>query len=514
MNVQAERNLDNVKQLASDFAHLKEKVLITTPVLEETIKKNGNETLYVHALRYKKIQINPIIAGRRQEFITTVTERVKNLLGETIARSVAAQLQQNYLVSTDDHHGPICHPFFLNANLITAATQADSNLENIIVLSCANVSLNNSSFPRGLLFHSDIGDTSELHRLSFFPAKDNPCSVYGLRGYTQKDLNRVKSFLGDKVLCGEVRPEIASKITQIIDRVYNLPSILESKNYSEQITKTNFLLWQEFFAPYKQIPNLVYIDQETITNDLLIHYHLSQDTIINKIILNTEYHDLLIKYFEGIIGAFISKDNIGTFLFWGLPRGKKYRQRLWVSEGELVNNDGTFRVALTASAITEKLRSGELIPSMLLTFIVMSFYYGVTCLGGFCQPSYLTAMKEGYLKMLKEVENNAEIDICQQVETKIMGGDMALAFLRDKQGSLYQATGLDLVLYGTDGTWNKIVELAKIMSFQEATDIMMPLFYEVMYPESKREKKLQHITVDQIARLTGLDKKIKPYVKM
>lgn len=104
--------------------------------------------------------------------------------------------------------------------------------------------------------------------------------------------------------------------------------------------------------------------------------------------------------------------------------------------------------------------------------------------------------------------------MCKQIETKIMGGDIALAFLQDKNGSLFQATGLDLMLYGTNSTWNKIVESAKGMSLQNGVDSMMPLFYEVMYPENKRDKKLQNITVDQIAQLEGFNNKVKPCIEL
>lgn len=513
MNIAGERNFTDSSQLGLDFAQLKNQVLRTAPILQETLEQKGDETLYNHALGYKEIKKSFVAKNRQLEFIEVVALQVEQLLGAEVAQSVSKQLEQNYFVSTVDHHGPICHPFFLNANLITAIPQADFNLENIIVLSCANVSLNNSSFPRGLIFHSDIGNTQELHRLSFFPAKDSQRAVYGLGGYTQKDLLRIKKLLKRKVLVGHIRHEIAEKIVGLIDTIYGQPRVLESKNYSEQITKTNFEFWQQLFAPYKKLPNLVYIDQETITSNLLIKHHLNQNTIINRIIFNTEHQQLLIKYFEGIIGAF-SSDDIGTFLFWAKPKGEKYRQRLWIKNGELVNADGTFRVFLTASVIGEKLQSGELIPSMLLTFMLISFYYGVTCLGGFSQPSYLTAMKAGYLQLLQEVGESEEIGKCKQIETKIMGGDMALAFLQDKNGSLSQATGLDLMLYGTSSTWSKIVESAKEMSVQNGVDSMMPLFYEVMYPENKRDRKLQNITVEQIAQLDGLNNKVKPCIEL
>lgn len=512
-----EEKIDYQTDLAKNITRLKEKVLVTTPILKQSREQQGSKTLYAHALGYKQIVALAVFADRRQEFIGAIAQQVSSLLGERVARSVAAQLERHYFVSTSDHHGPICHPFSLSANLIAAAPQIDSaeqNLENIIVLSCANVSLNNSSFPRGLIFHSDLGDPNELQQLSFFPAKERACPVYGLQAYTQKDVNHVKRLLSDKVWNKQVGKEKADKIVEIIDAVYSQPAVLQSQYYSEQITKTNFQLWQQFFSSAKQAPNLVYIDQETVVSKLLTKYHLGPDTIISDLILDSAYQQLAVKYFDNIIGAFSVKHQTGTYLFWALPKGKKYRERLWVQGSELVSDDGTFRVSLKAEAIRTALESGELIPSTLLSFLVMSFYYGVTCLGGFSQPSYLTAMKHAYILLLREVGNNAEANKCEQVETAIMGGDMALALLQDKQGGLHQATGLDLMLYGKGNLADTIARIAKTMTFTEATDIMMPLFYEVMYTEHEREKNLQHITVSQIAALNGLDKKIQPCVFM
>ncbi len=507
---------DTEEKLSKDFIRLKEKVFEKTPVLKEVIDKNGSTSLFDHALKYKHVQVSPLVLERQQELIHTISERVKNLLGDKIANSVAKQLEKYYVVSTADHHGPICHPFFLNANIVAAAPYAqipDPDWQNIIVLSCANVSLNNSSFPRDLLFHSDISNYQKVHHASFFPAKDRAATVYGFRPYTKNDLDRTKKDLCAKVKNKEVRQEIADKIIDVIDGVYDQEIPLGAKTFSEQITQTNYSLWQKFFTPHK-LPKLIYIDQESVVSDLLVSYHLGKNTIIEKIILDATFEALLHKNFIGIRGAFSSDHVHGTYLFWAKAKGQNYRKQLWRQGNELVSTDGTFRVPLNTQAILKKLQTGELIPSMLLTFILLSFYYGLKCMGGFSQPSYLTSMKEAYVKMMTEIGDTENLEVCRPVETKEVCSDMSVAFLGDKNGILSQATGLDLILYGNKNTWPQLVELSRQITLAEALEPMMPPFYEVMYPEIAREPGLSSITTEQIMALTRLKKKIKPCVEM
>lgn len=504
---------EKLNDIDKNIARLTEKVLVTTPILKKTREQKGGQSVYEHATEYAKISSSSFFIERKKEFISTVAQYASQLLGEAVGISVARQLEKYYFVSTSDHHGPICHPFSLSANLIAAAPYIgvdNSEIENNIVLSCANVSLNNSSFPRGLLFHSSVNGLAKLQQLSFFPAKERACPVYGLRAYTKADLNHTKKILNGMVWRQEVQPAEAEKIISILDEVYADSAVLQADNFAQQITKTNYTLWQKFFGGAKA-PNLVYLDQETIVKNLLIDFHLNQKSIITDVLLNVNYQKFIIEYFDTIIGAFSTKEQTGTFLFWALPKGGKYRVRLWPQAEELVSADGSFRVSLTASAIAEKLRSGELIPSTLLMFLVTSFYYGVTALGGFCQPSYLSAMKKAYILLLQAVDRTDEARMCQEVQTEYMGGDMALALLQDKAGNIEQATGLDLLLYG-ENLSDKIAQTAKTLTFTQATDIMMPMFYEVMYPELEREEQLRHVTVGQIVTATGVSSNIKPCV--
>jgi hypothetical protein len=500
------------KNIAKDFTHLTEMVFAKSPILKENFEKNGKKTLFEHAQSYRENKLSVSALARRPELVSAVSARAIKIFGEEIAHSIAKQLEKNFFVSTADHHGMICHPFSLSANLI-GATQA-SALENLLVFSCGNVSLNNSSFPKGLIFHSDSHDYRAIQQLSFFPASENQRPVLGVQGYTIKDIARVKRNLWSMVKSKTVRMEVAEKITETIDGVYAKPNILGIESFSNQVSLTNMSLWQKFFSTNQTAPRLVYIDQESLVSDLLLSHHLFKETMISRIIFDETVASIFSKHFDGIRGGFSKKEKKGSYLFWAIPEGAKYRQQLWLEGCELVSADGSCRIPLEAEAIAEKLESGELVPSMLLTFLVLSFYYGLKCLGGFLQPSYLTAMKHAYSQTLRDMGAKEEIEVFANTDTKAMGGDLALAFLQDKNKQLHQATGLDLILYGDTNVWSKLVDLSKHMTVEESVAVMMPLFYSVLYQGEEVEKSLVNINVEGIIKLVGLDKKIKPCVSM
>ncbi len=497
---------------AEDLGRIRERVFEKTPILQETLERSGKNSLFAYVGGYRENHLSVGALARRQELITTVSARAEKLFGRVVAQSIASQLGKHFFVSTADHHGPICHPFFLNASLL-AATQA-STLENILVFSTSNVSLNNSSVPRGLVFHSDVGNYGQLHQLSFFSASEKQRPVFGMHVYTKTDLARLKKNLWSNVRDGSVRMAIAEKIIGIVDDVYGAPDVLNAASFSEQISLSNNKLWQHLFSSPALAPRLIYLDQEHMAADLLLAHHLTKDTIVSELILNTTLAPSIIKFFDGIRGGFSLAEQKGSYLFWALPRGKKYRQQLWLRDGELQTADRTFCVPLEAEAIMEKLQSGELIPTMLLTFLVLSFYYGLKCLGGFFQPTYLTAMKTAYVRMLKDLGLISEIEVFSHTDTKTMIGDFALAFLQDKNKKLHQATSLDLVLYGNQGTMTTLQDLSRSISVEESITVMLPLFYEVLYRDTDRDQQLLGISTDEIIKVAGLDKKIRPCASM
>lgn len=105
-----------------------------------------------------------------------------------MAHTVVESLRENYAVSTAEHHGPLGHPFFFQSAILRGLVNPD---EAIVNLCTSHVSLGNSSYPRGIVFHGDgVHAPAEYLHIPFFPASKRMSPVFGLRSYTGESLRK------------------------------------------------------------------------------------------------------------------------------------------------------------------------------------------------------------------------------------------------------------------------------------------------------------------------------------
>src|SRR3989344_6216336 len=185
--------------------------------------QTSDNDLFTYAQDYLDVNLNETILARQPEFSAAFSSEVEKRLGKEVAKSATEQLQKYYFVSTADHHGPICHPFFLNSNLVTAMTcleQSDPILQNVIVLACANVSQNNSSFPRGLLFQTNGKENPELNRLPILPAHSRLSPVFKFRSYLKNEIEKLAKLLRRKAQNKEIPQTVSQKVTAVLEEIY------------------------------------------------------------------------------------------------------------------------------------------------------------------------------------------------------------------------------------------------------------------------------------------------------
>jgi hypothetical protein len=491
------------------------KVFARAPVLQETVDLHGAKTLFLYTNELQSVVLAERYVHRRTELVEVIKNRTAEVLGIASAEEIEKTLKMAYSVSTADHHGPICHPFFLNGNILSAlpAMQTpEQRSKSIAVLACANVSLNNSSFPRGILFHSANGQMEQVPIVS---------AQYGMRpvlahpGYDMEDLLRACRIVQAKIKCRAIDKTTGEKLISVLDQVYGQAIALGAKDYCAQISITNADLWRKFFSSSSvQVPELICLAQEQLVGDLLAKHLLEKKTFVYELFGTIDGWEQVKKYFDGKEGAFNTAARKGTFLFWAITGAEKKRQQVWYQRQRLETVDGSLSVECTVEALVAKMQTGELVPSMLVTFIVLSFYYGLVCRGGFFQPSYLTSLKEAYVTMLNDLGMVEEAAAVQSVETKQMGADMALSFARNKSGKLVQAAGLDLFLYGTNSTAQALLQTSKQLLVKEAIYVMMPLFYGILYSPSEQDSELRQVAESDVMELYRLEEKIKPCVEI
>jgi hypothetical protein len=354
----------------------------------------------------------------------------------------------------------------------------------------------------------------ELNRIPIFSSHERPSLVCSLRAYNGEEIKKMQKAVESFYSRGVIDKNLEDKLLSFIKDTYSQPWLSEYQSFSDQITITNRELWQKFFPDVASCPQLIYLELENLVGRLLIEHHLGQETIINKIVFNSQYHKLIEKYFNNIFGSFSLNNESGTFLFWAMPPGERYRIQLWLRNGFWESSDGKYKYALDEETIIPLLQKKELVPNLLLSFLVLAFYYGLKCLGGFNQVNYLTQMKQAYIALLNELGEEFNIEICEKVQTKEFVDGLTIAFLQGKNSELVPATGLDFLLYGGSGNWSSLVERAKSITLGEAFDPLLPELYQVIYPEVERQIELQSITAEQITRFNGFYDKVKPCLKI
>ncbi len=476
---------------------LKEEILAKRPVLRDIFDNNSQVSIknYTAGLIMPAVVIN---CNRKQEFIAALSIEAGRNFSNDVVSSLISQMEKYYFISTAEHHGPLTHPFFVHSNLLTV----DQGLENNIILAVGNVSMNNSSYPRGLIFHT--ADGSE-HKISFFSARHRLLPVIKHAPLNLEHLIRTKDSLNKSNL----NRNLAEKLTDLVERIYNTPEILAKKNYSDQITVSNSNLWQAFFSRSNlKMPRLIMLQLENIVLDLLKKHHLFSKTEISELFFNSKIRDSLKDYFDGIPGNFSLKEKKGTFLFWALQPHINHRQQLW-PEGDFLRSEEGYSVELKPEAILLAIERGELIPSMFLCSVLVSEYYGVKCLGGFSQSTYLTAIHQGYNKMFNSSINKYSAD-----HTNGVRSDFVLGYFVDTKGGWQAASGIDLALHNSQETWASFAKAAEKLNLEESMMPLFPSLYRELYPVTNRNPNVSNLTVNDIIDFYGLKNKLDPFINI
>lgn len=502
---------------------LKQTIWQRRPILGEIMQKHGDSFLFRYAQDFMEINACPLLDDRKHELIDTARDVLALRLGQDVADGVADQLRRLPLVSTTDHHGPIDHPFFVNANIISAIPfleYGDPLRRYLVVFSFASVSVNNASaYPRGILFHGTTDRNEPLIRLPLIPDKLKMGVVYGMRPYTRIDIDRAEADLEKKVRAGSVTTERGQAVRDLLERYFADPGVLEAPDLASQITKINYELWPKLFHRERTdgqshpessltVPDLIYLEIETLVTELMLRRHLRNPASpFAKLLFDETHKQLALKYFNNLAGGFSLERDWGTYMFWAVDE-KQRRVRLKLEGETLVAVDGSLIYDLTPDDIERLLREKKIFPSMLLCYLMVSMYYGMKCLGGFSQVHDLTMVKRAWIKFLEDIDDPRQAEALEPLQTKELGGDgMVLAYLRTGDGNVVPATGIDMYLERSSTSFERYVARSKSVTLSEMMNPMLPEMYVVLYPIHERRPDLAALTPEHIMDLTGLKQK-------
>lgn len=397
------------------------------PYLKYLIDTHGDTSLFDYARSHYKVSPdeNTLFIERKKEFLEILRKYVSWIFHQGMADTIVESLSKNYAVSTAEHHGPMGHPFFWQSTILRGIVNPS---EAIINLCTSHVSLSNSSYPRGLVFHGNGVNApySYLH-IPFFWANKRMSPVFGLSGYTREDIRhhafpRIDAYLRDKMITEQQYAQIQLFLNDFVLK----QDILERKTYSEQITLLNHIWWSHIFP---DLPQFIPLGVEELVRQILID-HLGRNTIITELLTNTEIQPFLEEYFDGISCCFERKSSRWTYLFWHLDE-ENNRHALWREDDTLATVGKNFSIQLRTSSLAENLALWRLIPSWMLVYTVLSCYYQLTCFGGVFQHEYLAKISEGFLKIFPHEK------LEKLTKTNTINADLYFIFGNQKRASTF-----------------------------------------------------------------------------
>ncbi len=499
------------------FDRLIKSILDRKPVLKDIMIEYGDSPMIEYARRHLTNPVECVFPERAPELLEVIREEIDRLFGADIAGRAVAQMKKFYSVSTADHHGPITHSFFLNPNILCAAASVEdpaSRKDFIVTFPCANVSFNNSSFPRGILYHAMNKGRLDMGRLAFVPAKNRQATLYGYPAYTREDVKRIYQDIDRQVTEFGLSRKVMNDLRGIVAEIYDKDEIYDQKDYSDQMTLTNYALWKKFFPAGSDVPDLLYVPMENIAVSAFLKHHIDQKTILSKLIFDEDYSKIIAEIFNGVQGAFDFTSGAGTFMFWGLSEGKNYLVSLRREGNFLVDKTGEFRVELTPASLREALEKKRIAPSMLFVFMVLVFYYGLRCLGGFSQVNYLTHMKEQWVKFLTRINETSDISSVEKVQTRSFVSDIGIAYIKDTLGKNCLASGIDMILYQNPDAWNLLKKAVTTLPLAEGFYALCADLYPAIYSVTERDPVLSAIGASDLLKYLEVEKRCEACVKM
>lgn len=439
-----------------DFDAVRKTVLDKKPALKRILDQHGDGSLLSYAQKRGAIVSGaPLV--RQQELLSVFSDEVTRLFGSDVAARAVTQLTEDYYVSTGEHHAPVCHPFVVSGTVLQSLVNKESKRPAVIVFSCGTISLNNSYFPRGVTYHDSDLNEKRLRLLSW---KFRRQSVFAAKPYARDDVERMRAEPG---------------FLSCLNGIYDSDAALAAISFADQISVTNYSFWQKM--PEGLATELIYVQQEKIVNDLLRRHHLQEKTIIHELLFNPIWQQSFLQHFDGIVGAFTSATQKGTFLFWGLADG--VRVPLYYDAGRIVSADATISFDLTPENIGQALENNQLMPGLALSYLILSCYYGLTLGGGFSQVDYLPMIRTAYIVLLDAMVGESREKIADTVEASHLSVDFAFISLNVGQKQTL-ATALDLLLYSSNEAVTRIKHVAETYPLALALDNLMPEFYTIV----------------------------------
>ncbi len=447
------------------------------PVVNGILERYGDLTIseYLQTL----IPTSTPSYQSRDDLLEVVYQYATPLLGESVARRAAHDLEKYPIVLTANHHGVEYLSQTFQARLLFAlnAITGRTSCTTVPVFACGNIPLDNAAYPQGLLFYH----TNSAHldvvpqKLPVFPNKLRRWMVSAAPAFTHTMASNSQSAFNKILHERRISPSLATSVNQIFEEDYQASSVLALPGYSEQAVVLNNLLWKRMFTQQCQIPELVFLEIEKIVASLCERDLSKSQSLIRHIMFDPELRECVLDELDGAQSCWdrralhqrlhtknLSKkqrkqsQRCGTIFFWGVDHAKRRIPLYLVSNsscGDMLRgidaNGNLWEIPYTHREISCGLRENRLIPSLFTCFSVLAFSRGLICIGGYFQCDYLPKMQRGLVKALQSTSGYADIaESVACVSTNYYIDSMLTVMTKSRDGHLLPAGPLEVIAGG------------------------------------------------------------------
>ncbi|HBM15560.1 MAG TPA: hypothetical protein DD381_04335 [Lentisphaeria bacterium] len=499
--------------MPSRIASLLEAIKLKRPVLASLLDKYGKKTLGEFTKGFKDTSSfhNKSIQSRA-DLIELAASYTENLLGTDIASRFASRLSTNANLLTANHHCVNISDLPIQGTLAFALSE---NINGIVpVFAFGDIPLNNSRYPRGILFAGD-------KKLPIFPDKYKNTLVSSSPPFTEdfvlKAIERNSKMHSES----QITEAQYKQSEQLLKKMYMNPKVLACSSYSDQALILSNLIWKKLFTDDSSYRNLelVHLEIEKIVSQLLLKDIKNPSSLAYNLFFNPTLRSTLISELDGKNGCWNmeilknlliqDKTNFesdldpsagsGTAFFWGIDsKGRRIPLYLNMSsernallEG-LSDSREKFEIPFTPESISDNLKKKNIIPGLFLSFAIVSFARGYKCYGGFMQVDYLTVMRNGLSKALKSNNFNDWAEIVNNIETENYCTGMIFALFSPDKNIVVPAGGLEIASSGglNDSDINKICSI----TLEDSNLFGLPRIYKTVFRPDERSEELSSVT--------------------
>lgn len=402
---------------------LMELVRLKSTRIDKTLSTFGSKKV-MHYLKEVISGPFPIPLQDREDLLEAIYQQTEHLMGTKTASQVVEDIRACPIVSTVNHMGVDFTAQTLQGNLLLAIMTRDQPTATIPILSCANIPLNNYTFPRGALFYKVPQDKIETLpvKLPLFPKKFNTCMVQTTPRFTQEMVHKASERFQALIREKKISPDLAAPGKILGQKCYTNPAIMALNNYPDQACLANKILFENLFKKECRPPELVFINMEKIVMTLLKKDLRTPQSIAHDLFFTPTLLEQLLTNLSGFRGCWDTtrlaqrsradyKDiepgeksrlkACGTMLFWGVNEKKQRVPLSLIKEGlhglKLQGKDENgrqFQVDFTQETLIHAMDQGTLVPSNFTCFLVLVFARAIVCIGGYYQSEYLPTIRD------------------------------------------------------------------------------------------------------------------------